>query len=152
MLSTNGTGTLSWLTATQPGDNISTLTNDSGYITTGSTTSDAAPSTPSDGDLWYRSSDGRMYVYYDDGNTQQWVDANPNLPPDPDTFDRSGTDVTLVNSGDNVGIGTTPAVKLDVNGEVRASTGILFGTDTACLLYTSPSPRDLSTSRMPSSA
>ena len=29
--------------------------------------------------------------------------------------------------------------------------GILFDAD-ACLLYTSPSPRDLSTSRMPSSA
>ena len=27
-----------------------------------------------------------------------------------------------------------------------------FSTDTTCLLYTSPSPRDLSTSRMPSSA
>ena len=27
-----------------------------------------------------------------------------------------------------------------------------FGNNTACLLYTSPSPRDLSTSRMPSSA
>ena len=33
VLSTNGTGTLSWLTATEPGDNISTLTNDSGFIT-----------------------------------------------------------------------------------------------------------------------
>ena len=33
---------------------------------------------------------------------------------------------------DNVGIGTAaPAVKLDVVGQVRASTGILFGTDTA---------------------
>lgn len=32
----------------------------------------------------------------------------------------------------NVGIGTTtPAVKLDVSGSIRASTGILFGTDTA---------------------
>ena len=29
---------------------------------------------------------------------------------------------------------------------------ILDRLDTACLLYTSPSPRDLSTSRMPSSA
>jgi hypothetical protein len=33
---------------------------------------------------------------------------------------------------DNVGIGTAaPAVKLDVVGQVRASTGILFGSDTA---------------------
>ena len=29
---------------------------------------------------------------------------------------------------------------------------LLDGNDTFCLLYTSPSPRDLSTSRMPSSA
>ena len=28
----------------------------------------------------------------------------------------------------------------------------LYGEDIRCLLYTSPSPRDLSTSRMPSSA
>ena len=33
VLSTNGTGTLSWLTPTEPGDNISTLTNDSGFVT-----------------------------------------------------------------------------------------------------------------------
>ena len=31
-------------------------------------------------------------------------------------------------------------------------TGLRYGSDEACLLYTSPSPRDLSTSRMPSSA
>ena len=30
--------------------------------------------------------------------------------------------------------------------------GIVKGIDYSCLLYTSPSPRDLSTSRMPSSA
>ena len=30
--------------------------------------------------------------------------------------------------------------------------GLIFTSSNACLLYTSPSPRDLSTSRMPSSA
>ena len=30
--------------------------------------------------------------------------------------------------------------------------GVVAGADAVCLLYTSPSPRDLSTSRMPSSA
>ena len=38
-------------------------------------------------------------------------------------------------------------------GEVRTDTlDMSFGEIASCLLYTSPSPRDLSTSRMPSSA
>jgi hypothetical protein len=41
------------------------------------TTSDTAPTSPSDGDLWYDSVGGRLYVYYDDGDTNQWVDAAP---------------------------------------------------------------------------
>jgi hypothetical protein len=38
-------------------------------------------------------------------------------------WNRSGTDVTLLNSGDNVGIGTTAAtaIKMDVNGATRAN-------------------------------
>ena len=35
---------------------------------------------------------------------------------------------------------------------VNGVEGIFLGQDFICLLYTSPSPRDLSTSRMPSSA
>lgn len=43
-----------------------------------------------------------------------------------------GTEAVTVDSSQNVGIGTTsPAVDLDVSGKIRASTGILFGTDTA---------------------
>ena len=45
------------------------------------TTSDAAPSTPSDGDLWWKSNEGRLKVYYDDGSGTQWVDASPPLSP-----------------------------------------------------------------------
>ena len=43
------------------------------------TTSDSAPSSPSDGDLWWKSDEGRLKVYYDDANSSQWVDANPPL-------------------------------------------------------------------------
>ena len=37
-------------------------------------TSSTAPSSPSDGDMWYDTDDGRTYVYYDDGTSQQWVE------------------------------------------------------------------------------
>ena len=36
--------------------------------------------------------------------------------------------------------------------QVEMSSGLQFYDGMTCLLYTSPSPRDLSTSRMPSSA
>ena len=35
------------------------------------------PLNPSDGNLWYNADDGRLYVYYNDGNSSQWVDASP---------------------------------------------------------------------------
>lgn len=41
------------------------------------------------------------------------------------------TAAITIDSTQQVGIGNTPAVALDVSGEIRASTGVLFGTDTA---------------------
>jgi hypothetical protein len=37
--------------------------------------SDTAPTSPSpsNGDLWFNSSDGRLYIFYTDANTSQWV-------------------------------------------------------------------------------
>ena len=44
----------------------------------------------------------------------------------------SGSSGIAVDNGGNVGIGTaSPDVELDVDGEIRAADGILFGTDTA---------------------
>ena len=56
--------------------------NDSDSTTSGGggtsvTVSDTAPSTPSNGDLWYKSDEGRLKIYYNDGSSSQWVDANP---------------------------------------------------------------------------
>lgn len=60
-LVTNGTATLSFA--------------NTGKVSVG----DNAPTSPSpvNGDLWYNSANGRLYVYYTDANTSQWVDASP---------------------------------------------------------------------------
>ena len=70
-------------------------------------------------------------------------------------------DNLFVNSLGNVGLGTTvPSETLDVRGNIK-SVGVVTAVgafisggleSTGCLLYTSPSPRDCKTSRMPSSA
>ena len=41
------------------------------------TTSDTAPTSPSDGDLWWQSDTGYLKIYYNDGDSNQWVDASP---------------------------------------------------------------------------
>ena len=39
------------------------------------TTDDSAPGSPSDGDLWYDTDDGGMFVYYQDTDSSQWVEV-----------------------------------------------------------------------------
>ena len=57
----------------------SDVTNAGGGATV--TTSDTPPSTPTDGDLWWKSNEGRLKVFYADGDSTQWVDASPPLAP-----------------------------------------------------------------------
>ena len=40
-------------------------------------TGDVAPNDPKDGDLWWNTTDNTLYVYYNDGDTEQWVETNP---------------------------------------------------------------------------
>lgn len=40
------------------------------------TISDTAPSSPNDGDLWWDSVGGNLYIWYNDGNSSQWVITN----------------------------------------------------------------------------
>ena len=58
------------------------------------TTDDNAPANPVDGDLWWKSNEGRLKVYYADGSSNQWIDASPPLAP---------TNITL--NGSSIGIG-----------------------------------------------
>jgi len=47
------------------------------------TISDAAPSSPSAGDMWFDSEDLILYVYYNDGSSSQWVKSSPSGVPSP---------------------------------------------------------------------
>jgi len=43
------------------------------------TISDTAPISPADGNLWWKSSTGRLNIYYQDIDSSQWVEASPPL-------------------------------------------------------------------------
>lgn len=36
-----------------------------------------APGTPSNGQLWFNSELGRLFIYYSDGDSSQWIEASP---------------------------------------------------------------------------
>lgn len=63
----------------------------------GVTISDTAPSSPKNGDLWFKSSNGKTYVYYQDGTSNQWVEVGENaqvtIPGHSATHTRGGSDV-----------------------------------------------------------
>ena len=40
------------------------------------TSSDTAPTSPNAGDMWFDTSELNLYIYYNDGNTSQWVQMN----------------------------------------------------------------------------
>ena len=35
------------------------------------------PNSPVEGDLWWSTLEGNLFIWYDDGDSQQWVDASP---------------------------------------------------------------------------
>ena len=79
------------------------------------TTDDSAPGSPSDGDIWWKSDEGRLKIYYADGSSDQWVDASPVLTP------------TSMTSGSN-SIAVT-STRSTVTGPLRV-TGTLTGQTT----------------------
>ena len=62
------------------------------------TVSDTSPSNPSSGDLWYKSDEGQLKVWYQDGTSNQWVDTSNN----------AGGGGSSSSSGANVSVSDTP--------------------------------------------
>ena len=105
----------------------------------------APPSAPLAGNLWFNPLDGRLYVYYDDGNSTQWVDAspdswNPSVIPDPNGGDNQpGTldDRYVQKVGDNMtghltlGDGTDDKISLwATTGGAQFDSNVLIGDGT----------------------
>ena len=66
---------------------INQLTDTSNLLSSGGgggsssvTVSDNAPTSPSDGDMWFNSLDLKLYIRYNDGATSQWIIAAPAGP------------------------------------------------------------------------
>jgi len=68
---TNNTGNSTY--SALYGNDSAIYWNYPGLVTIGNTT--GAPVTPPSGTLWWNSDQGTMKIYYNDGNSSQWVDA-----------------------------------------------------------------------------
>jgi len=80
--------------------------------------SDTPPTTPTpqNGDLWWKSNEGRLKIRYEDGNTNQWVDAFPIL--DAPTY---GYSISA-----EQGTGTAAKFRLTGTGDVAGTDDIEF--------------------------
>ena len=126
------TGIVTYLTAgsgisiNQNTGNI-TITATGGGVGSGVSVSisDSAPGSPSAGNLWYNSLLGRGFIYYNDGDSSQWVDFSPAGAGGTITSSGGGesywSQTTVgINTLSNVGIGTTnPTSRLTVSGDGR---------------------------------
>jgi hypothetical protein len=91
-----------------------------GAIGGGAYIGDTAPSTPQAGDLWWKSDEGQMYVYYNDGTDLFWVVAN--------AF--SGGNAYLPVAGGTVNGNTTIAALLTANSVAVVGNSTIGGNET----------------------
>ena len=66
------------------------------------------PAGAADGDMFWCTDDGRLYIYYEDVDTSQWVDASPdNTSEAVDSYwAKSGSTLSPIDTADSVDIGS----------------------------------------------
>jgi hypothetical protein len=98
-------------------------------------TSDTAPANPKDGDLWYDSVGGELYVWYDSDDAGAaagtWVQANPQPTPKQATASVAGVDVKLWKKTGTTLEPETANDGLKVNGNVFATAAMAIGSTAA---------------------
>lgn len=84
------------------------------------TVSDNAPSSPSNGDLWWDSTVGAMFIYFTDGTSSQWVEATVGKAG------ADGADGTTYTTSSSVQLGSLGigAPASGTTGEIRATNNI----------------------------
>ena len=98
---------------------------------------DTPPSNPVANQLWFHTTMGQLFVYYDDGNTTQWVPASPNMfvPTSP------GGDVTVDDTTAGNGLPINVDSVLPFNTVKVGNTGGWWSTST--YRYTPPAGKYL---------
>ncbi|WNL51031.1 hypothetical protein SCREM2_gp112 [Synechococcus phage S-CREM2] len=106
-----------------------------GILSRNTVSSDAPPTPASNGDVWYNTDDGRTYIYYNDGLSDQWVEMNPSwnggIPPLSITPAKISTGGIQWDENGNHSIGGSvdTGVMLDINSAGTGDTGLRIKSD-----------------------
>lgn len=93
------------------------------------TVSDTPPTAPLDNDLWWNSATGFLFIYYNDGNTAQWVSCNPAVgkqgekgPPGNAAFIGTFKNVPIAAGGIELDVSLNQVFNVVVNGTLNSQT------------------------------
>jgi hypothetical protein len=105
--------------------------------------SDTPPANPADGQFWWRASTGQLYLWYNDGNTKQWVQA-AGAAVSPGIWEPAGVfDFTAMSSSSPVVVNNLGAFRdlrltWDMQGPAGAL-GVQFSADNGATFFQSSS-------------
>ena len=95
----------------------------------GATISSSPPSLATAGDVWYDHDNGRAYIYYNDGDSNQWVEMNPswngyvadNSITTAKIADDAVTAAKLANTSVTAGSYTVSSITVDAQGRITSA-------------------------------